>query len=49
VIAEVDAELRHPTQKVSRVLDLAHDPPEDIVRQYLRSLVDRLERGLAGG
>ena len=44
IIQETTLELEEPTQQVSEILTLVHKPPEAEVREFLRLVVEHLER-----
>ena len=46
IVHEIDRELKEPTQRVTEILDFAHSPSEEIVREFLRGVSVRLKEHL---
>ena len=46
IVHEIDRELKEPTQRVTEILDFAHSPSEEIVREFLRGVSMRLKEYL---
>jgi hypothetical protein len=46
LVREIDRELEEPTQRVTEILDFAHSPSEEIVREFLGGVSLRLKEHL---
>ena len=46
IVHEIDRELNEPTQRVTEILDFAHSPSEELLREYLRGVSVRLKEHL---
>jgi hypothetical protein len=46
IVHEIDRELKEPTQRVTDILDFAHSPTEELLREYLCGVSLRLKEHL---